>query len=238
LADSADVVTGGYDHAIHLAAEGRRARSFNRAYDAVAACAGSFAHSPHRGSQGRHGGNFGVGSSGQHFVNYLLHRHGLTEKDVKFAITGGGHGVTVASIEHNRLDAIVTLPPSLAILRARMPGLVILADGTSVEGAREVFGVDQYPAIAMMAQADWIGAHRDTVAGLARAMRKTLGWVRAHSAEELQQQLRNRAGQPEELEGLRATIASCSPDGRMPAGGRRRCARCWRLLTRRFVRWI
>ena len=217
--DSADVVTGGYDHAIHLAAEGRRARSFivltTRSPLALVA-------SRIRRIEDLKGATVGIsgfGSSGQHFVNYLLHRHGLTDKDVKFAITGGGHGVTVASIEHNRLDAIVTLPPSLAILRARMPGLVILADGTSVEGAREVFGVDQYPAIAMMAQADWIGAHRDTVAGLARAMRKTLGWVRAHSAEELQQQLRNRAGQPEELEGLRATIASCSPDGRMPAGG-------------------
>jgi hypothetical protein len=35
----------------------------------------------------------------------------------------------------------------------------------------------------------------------------------------LQQKLRQRAGLPEELEGLRATIASASPDGRMPAGG-------------------
>ena len=216
---SAEVVTGGYDHAIHLAAEGRQARSFivltTRSPLALVA-------SRIRRIEDLKGATVGIsafGSSGQHFVTYLLHRHGLTEKDVTFAITGGGHSVTVASIEHARLDAIVTLPPSLAILRARVPGLAILANGTTIEGTREVFGVDQYPGVCMMAQAGWIGANRDAVARVARAMRKTLGWVREHSAEELQQRLRQRAGMPEELEGLRATIASCSPDGSMPPGG-------------------
>jgi NitT/TauT family transport system substrate-binding protein len=217
--DSADVVTGGYDHAIHLAAEGRTARSFVvlTARSPLALVARKI-----RRVEDLKGATVGIsafGSSGQHFVTYLLHRHGLSEKDVKFAATGGGHGVTVASLEHGELDAIVTLPPSLAILRARVPGLVILADGTSVEGTREVFGVDQYPGVSMMAKGEWLAANRDTAARLARAMRKTLAWVRAHSAEELQQRLRNRAGQPEELEGLRAAIASCSPDGRMPPGG-------------------
>jgi NitT/TauT family transport system substrate-binding protein len=216
---SAEVVTGGYDHAIHLAAEGRAARSFivltTRSPLALVA-------RRIRRIEELKGATVGIsafGSSGQHFVTYLLHRHGLTEKDVKFAITGGGHGVTVASIEHARLDAIVTLPPSLAILRARIPDLEILANGTTVEGTREIFGVDRYPGVCMMAQADWMGANRETVARLARAMRKTLAWVREHSAEQMQAQLRKREGLPEELEGLRATIASCSPDGRMPAGG-------------------
>lgn len=216
---SADVVTGGYDHAIHLAAEGRTARAFlvltTRSQLALVS-------RKIRRIEDLKGATVGIsafGSSGQHFVTYLLHRHGLTEKDVKFSGTGGGHGVTVASIEHDQLDAIVTLPPSLAILKARIPNLTVLADATSAEGSREMFGVENYPSVGMMAQAPWIDAHRDTVAKLARAMRKTLAWVHAHSAEELQQRLRQRAGQPEEMEGLRATIATCSPDGRMPAGG-------------------
>jgi NitT/TauT family transport system substrate-binding protein len=216
---SADVVTGGYDHAIHLAAEGRRARAFIvlTTRSPLALVSRSI-----RRIEDLRGATVGIsafGSSGQHFVTYLLHRHGLTAKDVKFAITGGGHSVTVASLEHGQLDAIVTLPPSLAILRARIPNLAILANGTSVEGTREVFGVDQYPGVAMMAQGSWIDANRETVARLTRAMRKTLTWVRSHSAEEMQQRLRKREGLPEELEGLRATIASCSPDGRMPPGG-------------------
>ena len=219
---SAEMVTGGYDHAIHLAAEGRQARSFvvltTRSPLALVAAP----RSRIRRIEELKGATVGIsafGSSGQHFVNYLLHRHGLSGQDVKFAITGGGHSVTVASIEQGRLDAVVTLPPSLAILRARIPDLAILANGTTIEGTREVFGVDQYPGVCVMAQASWIAANRDTVTRLAQAMRKTLTWVREHSAEQLQERLRNRAGLPEELEGLRATIASSSPDGRMPAGG-------------------
>ncbi len=216
---SAEVVTGGYDHAIHLAAEGRQARSFLVLTTRSPLALVSRRIRRIEDLKGATVGISAFGSSGQHFVNYLLHRHGLSEKDVKFAITGGGHSVTVASIEQGRLDAVVTLPPSLAILRARVPDLAVLANGTTIEGTREVFGVDQYPGVCMMAQASWIAANRDTVTRLSQAMRKTLTWVRQHSAEQLQERLRNRAGLPEELEGLRATIASCSPDGRMPAGG-------------------
>lgn len=216
---SAEVVTGGYDHAIHLAAEGRQARSF-----VVLTTRSPLALVARRirrieDLKGTTVGISAFGSSGQHFVNYLLHRHGLSGKDVKFAITGGGHSVTVASMEQGRLDAVVTLPPSLAILRVRIPDLAILANGNTMEGTREVFGVDQYPGVCMMAQAGWIAANRDLVTRLSGAMRHTLSWVREHSAEQLQERLRNRTGLPEELEGLRATIASCSLDGRMPAGG-------------------
>ena len=173
---SAEVVTGGYDHAIHLAAEGRQARSF-----LVLTTRSPLALVSRRirRIEDLKGANVGIsafGSSGQHFVNYLLHRHGLSEKDVKFAITGGGHSVTVASIEQGRLDAVVTLPPSLAILRARIPDLAVLANGTTIEGTREVFGVDQYPGVCMMAQASWIAANRDTVTRLSRrCARRSLG---------------------------------------------------------------
>ena len=221
---SVDVVTGGFDHAVHLAAEGRQARSFlvltMRSPLALVASPRS-AHI--RRVEDLKGATVGIsafGSSGQHFVAHLLTRHGLNAKDVKFAATGGGHAVTVASMEHGELDAIVTLPASLAILRARVPKLTVLADATSAEGSRGIFGVDEYPGVVVMAQASWMNGHRGTVMRLARAMSKTLAWVRAHSPAELQQRLPGRAGSsPEELEGLRATIAVCSPDGAMPAGG-------------------
>lgn len=221
---SADVVTGGFDHAVHLAAEGRQARAFLVLTTRSPLALVASPRSPHiRRVEDLKGATVGIsafGSSGQHFVAHLLARHGLGAQDVKFAVTGGGHAVTVASLEHGELDAIVTLPASLAMLRARIPNLAILADAMSAEGSRHIFGVDQYPGVAMMAQAQWMAGHRGTVMRLARAMTRTLGWVRAHSPEELRRGLRGRAGSPPgELEGLRATIAACSPDGAMPAGG-------------------
>lgn len=220
---STDVVAGGYDHAIRLAAEGRKSRSFLVMTTRSPLGLVASPKSPRiRRIEDLEGATVGIsayGSSGHHFVVYLLRKRGLSEKDVKFTATGGGHTVTVASIEHGELDAIVTLPASLAILRARYPSIAILANGATVEGTREIFGVDRYPGICLMARGEWIAANGEAVARLRRAMLRTLDWVRTHSAEELLAKLRNRPAEPGEIEGLREAIAICSVDGRMPPGG-------------------
>jgi NitT/TauT family transport system substrate-binding protein len=223
LGGSADVVSGGYDHAIRLAAEGRKAKSF------MVLCVRSplaLVASPKadriRTIEDLNGATVGVsafGSSGNFFVNLLLARHGLKQDDVKLVATGGGHPVTVAWGEQGRVDAIVTLPASLAILQTRHPDLRVLANGTTPEGSRAIFGVDAYPAICLMAQGQWLESNGDIARRLTRAVKRTLEWIGAHSAEQFQARLRGKAGQPEELDGLRATIATRSLDGRMPAGG-------------------
>jgi NitT/TauT family transport system substrate-binding protein len=219
---STDVVAGGYDHAVRLAIEGRRSKSFTvltvRSPLALVA-------SPRAGHIGRvadlKGATVGVsafGSSGNHFLNFLLARNGLKRDDVQLIATGGGHAVTVASAEQGRADAIVTLPASLAILRARNPGLRVLADATSVEGTRAIFGVDYYPGICMMAGDRWLEANEDAASKLARAMVRTLVWVRQHTAEEMLGKL-GRPGLREEADGLRSLIAAASADGVMPPKG-------------------
>jgi NitT/TauT family transport system substrate-binding protein len=220
---SADVVTGGYDHALRLALEGKRAKSFVVLTVRSPLALVVSPKAPHiRRIEDLKGALVGVsafGSSGNHFINLLLSRHGLSPKDIHLVATGGGHAVTVASAEQGRVAAIVTLPVSLAVLQARHPRLTILANASTLEGTRQIFGVDRYPGICMMAQASWLEKNGDTAARLARAMVRTLVWAREHTAEQLRQQLPNRSGQPEELEGLRATVAVASPDGRMPPQG-------------------
>jgi NitT/TauT family transport system substrate-binding protein len=159
------------------------------------------------------------GSSGNFFVNLLLTQNGLRPDQVHIVATGGGHAVTVAWAEQGRVDAIVTLPASLSILRARHPGIAVLANGTTPEGSRAIFGVDAYPALCVMAQSGWLDANAASARSLARAVSRTLEWIGGHSEHELLEKLRGGNGQPEELEGLRATIQVRSPDGRMPPGG-------------------
>jgi NitT/TauT family transport system substrate-binding protein len=117
------------------------------------------------------------------------------------------------------VDAIVTLPASLAILQKRHPDLVLLANGTPPEGSRAIFGVEAYPAICLMAQAQWLETNGDAARRTARAVKRTLDWIGEHSAEQFQSALRGSAGQPEELDGLRATIETRSRDGKMPPRG-------------------
>lgn len=220
---SVEAVTGGYDQAIRLAAEGRRARSFAvltvRSPLALVASPKSPKIQRVEDLKGSTIGVSAFGSSGHNLVNLLLARHGLAPADVNVVATGGGHSVTVAAAEQGRLDAVVTLPASLAILKARHPRLVVLADGTSPEGTEQIFGVREYPAVCLMARTEWLEGNREPPRRLAKAMIRTLEWARTHSAEDFRAKLDRASGPPEELEGFRATIASCAQDGRMPAGG-------------------
>lgn len=219
---SAEAVAGGYDQAVRLAAEGRQAQSFTVLTVRSPLALVASPKSSVRSLANLKGATIGVsafGSSGNNMVNHLLARQGLSAKDVSIVATGGGHAVTVAAAEQGRLDAVVTLPASLAILRGRHPDLAILADGTTPEGTRQIFGVDQYPAVCLMAERRWLDSNPEAARRLARAMLRTLGWVRQHTAEEFRDKLGRGNGPAEEIEGFRAAVASCSPDGRMPRGG-------------------
>lgn len=219
---STDVVAGGYDHALRLAIAGRRAKSFAvltaRSPLALVASPKATRIAKIEDLRGAITGVSAFGSSGNHFLNYLLARHGMSKDDVKLIATGGGHAVTVASAEQGRADAIVTLPASLAILKSRNPGLRVLADAISPEGTREIFGVEHYPGICMMAQEQWLAEHALEARKLARAMVRTLDWARAHSAEEMMQRL-GRQPSREEAEGLRSLIAASADRGLMPGKG-------------------
>ncbi len=216
--ESVEAVAGGYDQAMRLAAEGRNPRSFLVLTVRSPLSLVASPKSKVRTIGALKGATVGVsafGSSGHNLVNLLAARHGLAAGDLNVVATGGGHSVTVAAAEQGRLDAVVTLPASLSVLRARHPDLAVLADGTTAEGTRAIFGVDRYPAVCLMARGQWLDRNQDTARRLARAMRRTLDWVRSHTAEEFGSKL----ARADDIEGFRATIASVSPDGRMPSGG-------------------
>jgi NitT/TauT family transport system substrate-binding protein len=117
------------------------------------------------------------------------------------------------------VDAAVMTDPALAVARARNPAIRILADTRTAEGVRAVFGIATYPASVLYSSAQWLAAHGDEAARLARALRRTLEWLRANPPEEIRRRLPQafRSGDPEtDLEGLRNLQAMISPDGRMP----------------------
>lgn len=219
---SADVVAGGYDHALRLAIAGRKAKSFAvltaRSPLALAVSPKAPRIARIEDLKGATAGVSAFGSSGNHFLNYLLARHGMNKDDVKLIATGGGHAVTVASAEQGRADAIVTLPASLAILKSRNPGLRVLADAISPEGTREIFGVEHYPGVCMIAQDRWLAEHAESARKLTRAMVRTLEWARSHSAADLMDKL-GRQPSREEAEGLSSLIAAIAHRGRMPPKG-------------------
>ena len=62
---------------------------------------------------------------------------------------------------------------------------VVLADLRTEEGTTEAFGVATYPSAVLYSSADWLRTNRDTAARLARAIVKTLDWMKSHSEQEI-----------------------------------------------------
>lgn len=188
LGGSTDVVCGFYDHTIEMAAKGRPLRAFA----AILRYPGLVAVSPKIARiadlKGKIVGVSAAGSSTQMFLNYLLAAHGMKTDDVSVASIGMT-ATAVGAISHGKVDAAIMTDPALAIVRKQIPDLKILADTRTAEGTRAVFGVDAYPSAVLYSTPAWLDAHRDQARRLARAITRTLAWMRARTPEEIREKM-------------------------------------------------
>jgi NitT/TauT family transport system substrate-binding protein len=216
LGGSADVVCGFYDHTIVMATENRELRAFV----AMLRYPGLVAVSPNisriEDLKGRIVGVSSAGSSTHFLLNYLLVAHGMKPDDVSTASIGMS-ATAVAAVTHGRVDAAIMTDPALEIVRKQSPGLKILADTRTAEGTRAVFGVDTYPSVVLYSTAQWIDSHRGQTRKLARAIAKTLDWMRSHTPEEIRARMPAQFRTDDaaaDLEGLQSLKAMLSEDGR------------------------
>ena len=190
LGGSADVVSGFYDHTVQMAAQGRDLRAFVTMlrYPGLVLVATSPQVKRIEDLKGKTIGVSAPGSSTHFLLNYALSTHGIDPKDVSVASIGMS-STAVAAATRPTVDAAVMTDPSLSIALKRSPSIRILADTRTSEGVRSTFGVDAYPASVLYSTSAWLDAHKDEAARLARALRKTLEWMRTHSPEEIQAKL-------------------------------------------------
>jgi len=219
LGGSADVVCGFYDHAIQMAAQGKDVRAFVSIlrYPGLVAVSGSPSVARIEDLKGKVVGVSAAGSSTQMFLNYLLVTHGMKPADVSVASVGLG-ATAIAAVTRGKVDAAIMTDPGIDLVRKQLPSAKILADTRTADGVRAIFGMDIYPSTVLYSTAGWLGQHREEAARMARALRKTVDWMRAHSPEEI------RSRQPaqfhtddeaSDLDALRSMQAMLSPDGRM-----------------------
>jgi NitT/TauT family transport system substrate-binding protein len=72
----------------------------------------------------------------------------------------------------------------------------------------------------------WADSHKAEATKLARAFARTMAWIHTHSAEEIAEKMpKDYYGADKALyvSALKASLPMYTTDGRMPAGGRRRC---------------
>jgi NitT/TauT family transport system substrate-binding protein len=222
---SADVVSGFYDHTIQMAAEGRELESFITMLRfpglVLAASPQQPAVAKIEDLKGRVAGVTTAGSSSQMFLTFILTRHGVPVDSV--SVTSIGNAATaIAALEHGKVDAGWMAEPTFTYLQRRNPNVRILADLRDAAGVKDAFGTSTYPGAVLYARADWIRAHRDTTARMARAILRTLQWMRAHSAQEIAGKTpASFRGEDDALfvEALRNSMPMFSPDGMMAAEG-------------------
>ncbi|MBL8210495.1 MAG: ABC transporter substrate-binding protein [Bryobacterales bacterium] len=225
LAGSAEMATGGYDHLLQLVASGRALRSVvvNTIRDNRSIFASPLRKDIRslRDLRSRNVGVPGLGSSNHLFVLHALALHGLRSDDASFA--GVGVGATlIHALERGVVDAAVASLFDGVLLQRRNPGIAVLVDASTPDGAKALWQSESAPFAVVFAKTEWIEANRDKVARIARADRQALAWLRTHSAEELLAILPagyQTADKETDLAGLRAIQPLYSPDGRMPRAG-------------------
>jgi NitT/TauT family transport system substrate-binding protein len=219
LGGSADVVCGFYDHTVQLAAQGREVRAFVSLlrYPGLVAIAAAPSIRGIEDLRGRTVGVSAPGSATHFFLNYLLVKNGLKPGDVS-TVSIGMSATAVSSVTHGKVDAAIMTDPALQIASKARPGLRILADTRTAEGVRSVFGVDTYASAVLYSTAPWLTSHSETAQRLARAMIKTLEWMRTHSAEEIRNRMPPQfrtEDEPTDVEAMRIAQAMLSTDGRL-----------------------
>jgi NitT/TauT family transport system substrate-binding protein len=218
MGGSADVVCGGFDHVVLMAARGQKLRAFTLvdATPALSLGIASKLADRYRSPRDLKGLKVGVsapGSSTHIFVNHLLASAGLSPDDVAIIGVGTGPGA-VAAMQAGQLDAISSIEPTMTLLQDS--GAVrIVAETVSVKGATAVFG-SPLPAGSLYAREEFLKSNPATAQALASAMVRTLKWLHKASDEEV------AAAVPPEylagdrkawLAGLRKMRESYSKDG-------------------------
>ncbi len=216
---SADVGGGVYEQTLQMAAEGKSIVAFV-----------SLLKSPNFaiiGSPGIHNlsdlrgkmvGVSSVGSPSQFYLTYLLKNARVNPSDVSTASVGMG-ATAMAALDHGQVDAAVLFGSAITAYLARKPNAAILADTRTPEGMRAAFNVDNYPASCLLARREWLDANPEAAKKMAKAVVRSLAWLRSHSAEEILAKVPSPGDPASEIAAIRLAQPMYSTDGRINKEG-------------------
>ncbi|MEJ5989188.1 ABC transporter substrate-binding protein [Ramlibacter sp. PS3R-8] len=176
---SADVVSGAYEHTIHMQAKNLLLQSIvllGRAPQ-IAMGVSTKAVPNYRGVADLRGRKIGVsaaGSSTNMVANLVLSRGGLKASDVSYVGVGTSTGALVA-LRTGQVDAMSNTDPVMTMLEQK--GEVrIISDTRTLKGTQEVFG-GPMPAGCFYTHIDYVKAHPNTCQALANAIVHALKWL-------------------------------------------------------------
>lgn len=224
LTGFAQAVVGFYDHTIDLQAKGKEVRAivvFSQVPGEAEVVSTRLPATVEamRDLRGRTLGVTGLGSSTSFLTRYLMTQQGLSAGDYTMLPVGAEHSF-FSALRSGRIDAGMTTDPTISRL-VRNGEARVLLDLRTLDGTRAALG-GPYPAACLYLQTEWLDAHPNVGAKLARAFVRTLRYMRTHSAEDIATRMpaEFRRDHPElYVKTLAAALPTFSADGRMPDDG-------------------
>jgi len=212
---SADVGGGVYEQTLQMAADGKSIVAFVSLLKSPNfAIIGSPGIRTFQDLRGKTVGVSSVGSPSQFYLTYLLKGAGVNPSEVSTATVGMG-ATAMAALERRQVDAAVLFGSAITAFLARNPQAAILADTRTPEGLRAAFQVDDYPASCLLARREWLDRNRDSARRMAKAVLRSLAWIREHSAEEVLARVPSAGDPSAELAAIRLAQPMYSVDGRI-----------------------
>lgn len=224
MGGSADLVSGQYEHTIHLQAKGQYLSVFvlQGVYPGLAVALRPDRAKTYKSPADLKGYTFGVtapGSGTHQMLNFLLAKGGLKPDDVAVVGVGSGPGA-VAAMMRGEIDGIVNIDPIMTQV-TNSGYAVIIADGRTKAGTEALYGT-ALPSASIYAKEEFLKNNPNTAQAIATAMVGGLKWLQSATTEQFAAII-----PPEWLQGNKEFYLAAfknqrevfSTDGRVPPSG-------------------
>jgi NitT/TauT family transport system substrate-binding protein len=184
---SADVVCGGYEHTLYMAAKGisikaiaLQANSFGLVVGIVNSKAAAYRSL--RDLKGMKIGVTGPGSASAIGLQMLLAKASLTADDISIVGVGGGASA-IAAVKTGRLDAIANFDPAISLLQ-RDGAISTILDTRKQKDLEYLYG-GPFAASAFYVDARYAERYPKTTQAFVNAVSAALAWLNEASTEEI-----------------------------------------------------
>jgi NitT/TauT family transport system substrate-binding protein len=179
MGNSADVVSGAYEHTINMQAKNQAIQSFVLMGRAPQIALGVSTKSVpgYKGPADLRGKKIGVsapGSSTNMVANLVLSRAGVKASDVSYVGVGTGAGALTA-LRSGQIDAMCNTDPVMTMLEQK-GDVRIISDTRTLKGTQDVFG-GPMPAACFYTHAEFVRNNPNTCQALANAIVHGLKWL-------------------------------------------------------------
>ncbi|CAM4405545.1 ABC transporter substrate-binding protein [Bordetella muralis] len=221
---SADVVSGAFEHTLHMQSKGQFYRAFVLQGRAPMIGFGvSKKTLPNYKSpadlKGKKIGVTAPGSSTNMVVSFFLAQHGLTDSDVSFIGVGAGAGA-VTALRSGQIDAMSNTDPVVSML-AMAGDMDIIVDTRTLKDTKAIFGGNM-PAGSLYAPQAFLDENPNTTQALTNAIVRADKWLQQASADEIAKTVPTQylLGEPDVYKAaLEKSKEGFSPDGVIPEDG-------------------